>query len=735
MCVNGCAGHGRSGGGAPLGIVWLRLYSELRTRWRTLLVMALFVGIGGGVALSAFAGARRADTAMSRFLTYYRPDDGGFIYGSASATIVPPGRAAYSLAPSGAAKEALALPQVESWFRSPYLFLTTSRTKSGAGVLNPFGAGSPALGHGVDRPFVVSGRLADPSRPFEATINELAAEKAHLHLGSRVRLYAFSYAQMSTGTLTGFTTISASRPAGPAYTVTVTGIVRFPTDVSAILPVAARQDVTYEGQESIYLTPAFLTRLASGLGVPVQAIPDMQFFGVKLRHGSADWNAFSTEATKLGHGLIFTGEGNTQGSFAAASSAQRGIHLEVIALLLFGGLALLVTILLVGQAVARQVVLDSNDHATMRSLGVTRGQLLGMVILRAGAIGLVGGAVAILGSFLASPLLPVGLARQAEIQPGFRFDASILVPGFFALVALICARSVIPAWRVGRRATVAADEGPARTRATRFAEAIARTAVPPSTAIGVSYGIDPGYGRSAVPVLSALIGSIVAVAALAASLTFATSLQHLISTPRQQGWNWDVLVGNPNDLNDSEARGATLLAHDRYVGSYSAIAIIAGASQGTVVIDGKTVDMALAIDPLKGGVHPPILQGHEPRAGDEIVLGTKTMEQLHKRIGEDVVIQGQGGNGNFRLRIVGTMIVPSIGDLFTNGVGDGAWVYGPALRQQAQAQAQAQATAATTGAGFTDPGQPEHASYRVQHLRRALCTGGLSGSRIRQPPA
>jgi hypothetical protein len=41
------------------------------------------------------------------------------------------------------------------------------------------------------------------------------------------------------------------------------------------------------------------------------------------------------------------------------------------------------------------------------------------------------------------------------------------------------------------------------------------------------------------------------------------------------------------------------------------------------------------------------------------------------------------------------MISPSVGDLFTNGPGDGGWVYGPAVRAQQAAQAGAAQNAAT----------------------------------------
>ena len=313
--------------------------------------------------------------------------------------------------------------------------------------------------------------------------------------------------------------------------------------------------------------------------------------------------------------------------------------------------------------------------------------------MRAAVLGLAAAAIALLVAMLSSPLFPVGLARQAEIHPGFALDAAILVPGALALAALVCALALIPAWRVSRSMAVSGDPRSLGVGGTWASGKVGRVAVPTTAGIGVRYGLEPGHGRSAVPVASALVTSMLGVAALAASLTFGSSLHNLISSPRQQGWNWDVLVGNPNDLQDEEAKDGPLLAGDPYVASYSAISILAGASQGNAAIDGHLVKALLAFDPLEGYVHPPVIAGHAPRADDQIVLASDTMQQLHRRIGEWVTVDG--GSGKIRLRVVGEMISPSIGDLFTNGVGEGAWVYGPAVRKYVQAQQQPSSSSST----------------------------------------
>ena len=577
---------------------------------------------------------------------------------------------------------------MKAWFEAPYLFMATDPSGSDVGTLNPSGFSTAEVLRDVDRPLVVAGHLPDPSRPFDVAVNEFAADKRHLHLGSRFRLYAYSYPQIAGAALITQGALKGP-PRGPSFTVKVTGIVRFPDDVSAVLPLAAKQDVTYEGQQNMYMTPAFLGRLAAGLGIPVQELPDINFYGVRLRHGAADWKAFASKAAAIGHGQVFTSAGNTLSIQTAAASAQRGIHLEVVALLLFGILALLVTLLFVAQAVARQVVLEADDYATLRTLGVTRAQLVWIVVLRAAVLGLAGAAIALLVAALSSPLLPVGLARQAEIHPGFAFDAADpCVGGLRTCWHWSAPAALIPAGRVSRPAALSGDPRGLGVGGTWVSGALRRVAVPTTAAIGVRYGLEPGRGRSAVPVVSALVASVLGVAALAASLTVGSSLHNLISSPRQQGWNWDVLVGNPNDLHDEEVKDGALLAKDPYVASYSAIAILAGASQGTAAIDGHLVNLLLAFDPLKGYVHPPVIAGHPPRADDQIVLASDTdaaapqadraMGDRRRRQRQDPPARGRGDG------------VAIVGDLFTNGVGEGGWVYGPAVRKYVQSQAQSQ---------------------------------------------
>ncbi len=647
------------------------------------MVLALLLGIGGGVALTAFAGARRTDAAMSQFVTYSQPDDGGFLFGSLSTPPVTPGVPADSRALPPVAKRIVALPEVAAYSRAPYLFLTTHRTGRTASDIAVIGAADPDLLRRLDAPLVLAGRLPDPTDPSGITVNDLAAQAEHLHVGSHVHLYAYSAAQIESGALTGAVE-KIPPPAGPSFTVQVAAIVRSPQDVSAVAPLEAQSGVMYEGDRDLYVTPAFLPRLADRLGLPIQRIDNINLVAVRLHHGAADWRQFARAAKAIGGSQVFVSAGNVYGVHAAAASAQRGIHLDVLALLVFGGLAALVTLALVGQGVSRQAALEREDYATLRVVGATRAQLLGVVMLRAGLVAIGGAVLALAVAALASPLMPVGIARQAEIHPGFDLDPLILLPGALALGALVIAWSIVPGWRVSG-AAIGAGRGHAPIRRSRIATTLSRSSLPPGAAIGTRFALDPGGGRSDVPVRTAMLGAAFSVAMLGAVLTFVASLDHLFSSPHQQGWNWNVLVGNPNDLNDRLAQDGQLLAHNPSVGSYSAIAILASQGQGDATIDGVSVPTLLAIDPLKGSVYPPLLQGHAPQADNQIVLGTQTLHRLHRRIGQSVEIATP--QGPLRLRIVGRMIVPSVGDLFSNALGEGAWVYGPAVRKEQNAQA------------------------------------------------
>lgn len=663
-----------------MSVLTLCWQSELRRSWRSVIVLSLVVAIGGGVALTALAGSRRADTAMPRFVRYSQPGTATVFFGDSLSPPPVSGALAVSPAVPPYARAVLALPQVEAFYRILYVFSATNRDP--AGVVNTFGLVDPAAATTVDRALVLSGRLPDPSAADEVSVNELAAAKLHLRVGSTVGVQVYSAAQVASGSLSGAVGAAPPAPDGPRYSLRVSAIVRFATDVSAIVPLAAKQNAIYEGQQDIFMTPAFVDRFARDIGVPIQRMTGMNAFGLRLRGGEATYRSFVSAAKKLmAHSSlpISFQKGDSLGIPTAAKSAERGIGVEVFALLLFGLLAAAVTILLTGQAVSRRVLSGRDEQVTLRGLGATRSQLLLSRMITPVLVAVIGATLAIVVAAVSSPLMPVGLARQAEIHPGFAFNATILPVGGALLALILLAYASLSAFIATRTASTYVAYDSSLTPSSRRGGLARRWPAgsgPLAAVVGIRLAAGTGPSRRAGQIVAALIGAVAAVVGLTAALTFARSLDHLVGTPSQQGWNWDLLVGNPNDSDDNVIAGGTLLAADHSVAAYAAVGQL-----GAVQIDGVDIPQVLAFDQLKGSVHPPVLDGRAPTAPDEIAFGTRTLHQLHKRVGQTVTVTAPDGRP-YRFRIVGTMVAPSVGDLFTNTLGEGGWVDGSFVHQE-----------------------------------------------------
>jgi hypothetical protein len=213
---------------------------------------------------------------------------------------------------------------------------------------------------------------------------------------------------------------------------------------------------------------------------------------------------------------------------------------------------------------------------------------------------------------------------------------------------------------------------------------VARLDLGPSAAAGLSMSVAP---RRAVAFRAASLAAVVAVAGVVAAVTFGVSLHHLVDTPREQGWNWDVFVGNPNAGqafgNDPiapalQAKMTRLLAADRYVGAFSAVALTDG------TIDGHAIGIA-GVQPIKGSIHPRVVQGRSPRTANEIAVGGDVLERLHKDIGQSVMVQVE--HHRTKMRIVGESLQPTAGDVSTQLAGGGVTTLAALKRMQPDAAA------------------------------------------------
>jgi hypothetical protein len=324
---------------------------------------------------------------------------------------------------------------------------------------------------------------------------------------------------------------------------------------------------------------------------------------------------------------------------------QHSIDFQAKALRILATIAAAVALLLIGQAMLRQAVLDSRDQATLRALGVTRAQLIGLGAARAAAIAAPAAALAVLVAAGVSPLTPFGWARELEPEPGVALDVPILVAGAAAVAGVVLLAGLIGTARVAARGAVREPQASSRGS---VATALARAALPPAVGAGVRMALLKQGGATPVPVRATLAAAILAVGVAVMALTFASSLQHLLHTPRLYGQAWDF-----------EQKGFGPPLDDRVVRAMVRDPGLRDVAVGVgwpVQISGRRVGVD-AMDDVKGSVERTVLEGRAPRAPGEALFGTKTLEQFHLHVGDSVL--ARSGRRAVRLRIVGRGVIPA----------------------------------------------------------------------------
>ena len=639
-----------------MATVWLLLRADLRQRWRALLGLALILGLVGGVVLTAAAGARRTETAYPRLLTWAN---------AAQVDIIPEGT---GMTPAGTASSGFyadlrKLPQVATMDTGALYEMVVPGSVSSApgdnqGIpVQAWASPDGTMGVTADRVKVLSGALFNPAAPGQAMVDQRLAALEHLKPGGTLRL---------TGVINGGNGVRAPHR-DLALTFTVTAIVAFDT---AIVPSGQH------GTEPTVLLSSPFTRIApAGLSYGDQA-------AVRLRPGASTAPAFLKAANTLARKYAGTkahpgtgGQLNVVSLDDQVAATNRAIRPEAIALAAFAGLAGLIALAVLGQLLSRQLAMDAVEYPVLRAVGATRLPLLALSLARLAVVTVGGAVTAVAIAIAASPLMPIGPARLAEPAPGPEVNLAILAAGA-AVIALAPLAALVPAaWRWAGQAggpLGVAEPGQAGTpaRTSRLGAALGR-AGSLTGSVGVRMAFEPGRGRTAVPVRSALAGSAIATAALAAAAVFGASLITLVATPHAYGQNWDQVV----DLGFGNVPGAL----GAEIAAKVPVAQYAAGSYGQLTVNHQSV-AAIGLDPLRGGGYLTLLAGRAPRSSGEIALGAATMLSLGVRLGDSVAVDVHlvtgGTDTSHVMRVVGEVVLPAFsrGTFAPTGLGTGAVV-------------------------------------------------------------
>jgi FtsX-like permease family len=614
-----------------LRVALYRLSATLRRQGAGYLTVVLLVGLLGGVALASIAGARRTQSSYPTFLASTNPSDMTVSTGPAN-----------SSGSSGSTSFAREIARLAGVKRVRDLVSPTVIPLDPQGVprieleaeLQVYGSLDGDL-LDQDRLTAVEGRLADPNRTDEIVMTSSAAHVVGVHVGQTVPLGFYTPAQTA---LPGFGTPHVA----PRLRIQarLVGIVVFNSQVV--------QDDVDRANGFVVLTPALIREVAAVS--PAAATPVL--YGLQLVNPGRDVPEVEQEFIRA------VPPGSAYEIHVASrlvAQVELAVEPESVALAAFGAIAALVALVLGIQAISRQLRIGEEDRRVLRALGAGPAA--------AAADGLIGVLIAVvLGSLLAvalalaiSPLAPLGPVRPVYPDSGIAADWTVLGIGFVVLMGTLGIAALSLSYR---GATHRVSRGrPMATRgssATRGAEAVG---LPVVGVMGVRFALDRARGGTEVPARSVLLGTVLAVTLLVATLTFASSLSTLVSHPALYGWNWSYVLDPTSDV---PPQALELLNHDHDLAAWSGVS-----GYASVQIDDQNVP--ILVSALRPKVAPPILSGHGLDAENEIVLGEATLAELHKHVGDTVTVSyGNPADAPIyvpptRVKVVGTATFPAVG--------------------------------------------------------------------------
>ncbi len=588
-----------------------------RNRWKSYVGLVVLIGLFGGISLFAFAGARRTQSSYARYLRGSEPSTLSIVDGRFD----PKVNAAMA-----------ALPEV-----------VRSRTYVGIDVFTLID-GAPDFAQTIeaegsldglffdqDRFRPTAGRRPDPERADEVALNELAARRYGFHVGQTIELGTYSDDQVLNSEF-------RAHPPPPKLVTTarVVGIGIFPDEVL--------QDDS-DRLSRLLLTPAFTRRSAPYLTYGIQ--------GLKLIHGDRDLEAVRQRAARIlpqgfpaNYDLSL--EVKAHVTSVDESHALKALRPLAVALFAFGGLTGLAGIVLVVQSIGRAIRADRAQGSTLRALGASPLTVVAISCVGPGLAVFAGMLLALSVALIASPAMPIGPVRRVQGSASFDLDTTVMVAGSLLIVLTLLSATALVALFEARHQARSRPRRPTRPSiATRASDA----GMSPVAVMGLRFASGSGdAGATRAPTRSVMVGAVVAVAALVASIIFGASSQGLAERPALYGWSGDAaVIAGRGYANIPLAQAKAILDPDSELQSW------AGAYFGRDRINGTDTPL-LGMD-VGSPLMPPLLQGRPLTRSDEIILGSATASRIHKSLGDTVTLAGRAEV----LTVVGIGTFPSIG--------------------------------------------------------------------------
>jgi hypothetical protein len=574
--------------------------AEVRRAWRQLLLFAVVVAIGTGSVLLASAGARRADSAYGRFRDAV--GDGNTYLG-----IEDPARF----------EDVRDLPMVEAVAPFGYVPIypkgaPTEAMVEGGGFVGPDGRWL----YDVQRPRVLEGAMPPAEARNQMAVNEEFTRWFDVDVGDVVPMEAATTASMAP---------HAGVDEVTEVDLEVAAVVRAPMDIGVNV-----------GGPTVYLPPGVVG--AHDIGV----VPG--FALVVLTGGDADIPGFERAVQEL----FSDGPGYSISSLVEEGrTVERANDVQTTALFAVAAVSGLATLALVAQLASRGVRRGTVGADVLRSLGASRAQrvsalALPMVVAMTAAV-----IVAAVAAMLLSPLLPRGLARLTEPDPGIRIDPGVIATG-------VCLAWVLFAGVVGLaagRATAPVAHNPSTVPRSldRATNLVQRGGAHLPLLTGLRLAMPSGRRDGGRTGLGAYAGLGVGIAGLLTATAFGAELDRVSDDSGAWGAPFELMVGV-----DDPAMGDPAAA-------------VSGVERVTVQQFVEEIDLGTGTAPgfgleaVEGDPLATVVTGRAPSTTGEALLGVRTAADLDLGVDDSVRVTG-GGGASMDARVVGLGLVPITGD-------------------------------------------------------------------------
>ncbi len=592
--------------------MWFLARSGAARRAVSGLLLAALVGLAGGVVLTAWAGARRTDTAYSRLREAWRHPD----------LVVTTNEGATSFDP----EVALRAPGVASAQAVDGFGLALLTEDGGLDQRLDTAILAPVSEEGyyqLNRPRLAEGRLPDPDARDEVMVPEALRDKG-FPVGSEHDACVLDFSEVlaypDPSILQGTATLDQQRAfvaeVCDRHELRVVGVTRLGPD-----EVVLRETSEGEFMES---TPAFVAsvtkpRTFNIVQVALEPGADVGRFVDAVVDDTDSESGVSVQSSALRNTVV-----------------ERTVEPYVRALGLFALVTALAAVAVLGPAVVRWAGTADQDRGPLLAVGLRPGQLRLASAIRGAALGLLAATIAVAIAASVSGRFPIGIARRIEPDPGWRPDGLVLVVGFVALVLIAAALGAVAPSREAVRAP----------RPSRLAEGLQAVGMSVAPLAGIRTALT-GSRREAGAARAAG-GVAIAIATVVTALTYEAGLGRLLDTPERYGWTWDAVVDTADGGVPPELVAA--LDDDPMVTATSL------GFRTSLLRDGAAVQ-TFAVDPRSGGPYPLILEGRAPEGTDEVALAGQTLDRLDAGIGDAVAFRGPEGQ-LLDLTVVGQTLLP-----------------------------------------------------------------------------